>query len=76
MFKEPDILDRDDCTPQLFRNVRHRGEDTPLDEKLTDELLVTRIDLRHQTWLIGSQLIQGRKVFREMPQRPAGCQPP
>lgn len=76
MFEEPDILDRNDCTPQLFGNVRHWGKDAPFDEKLTDELLVARIDLRHQTWLIGSQLIQCGKVFRKMPQRPTRCQRP
>ena len=76
MLEEPDILDRDDRTSQPFGNFPHRGQDAPLDEKLTDEPLIIRIDLSHQAWLIRPQLLQCGKVFREVPKQPARCQPP
>ena len=39
--------------------------DAPLDEKLTDESLIDRIDLSHQAWLIRSQLLQRREGLFE-----------
>ena len=69
MFEEPDILDRDDRTSQPFGNFCQRGQDATLDEKLTDELLIDRIDLSHQTRLIRPQLLQRGKVFREVPKQ-------
>ena len=76
MLEEPDVLDRDDRTSQPLRDFCHRGQDAPLDEKLTDESLIDRIDLSHQAWLIRPQLLQRGKVFREVPKQPAHCQPP
>lgn len=71
MFKEPDILNGDDRMPKPFWNSRQRGLDTTLNEKLTDALLVARIDLRDQARLIGLQLIQWGKVIREVPHETA-----
>jgi hypothetical protein len=76
MLEEPDILNGHDCTSQAFGNVTDRGQDATLDEKLTNELLIARIDLGHQAWLICPQLIQRRKIFREVPEQPTGYQPP
>jgi hypothetical protein len=52
MLEEPDIFDCDDRTPQPFGNICPRGQNATLNEKLTDELLINRIDLRDQAGLI------------------------
>ena len=63
MLEKPDIFNRDDRTTQPFGNVCYGGQNPTLDEKLTDELLINRIDLRDQARLIRPQLVQCGKVL-------------